>query len=102
MAQGRADIWFDTLREERWMRHDPGIQLGSKIQVVWQFRFPRTSRQCVQFLRIAGIGQLANQVGGADKASLAIGVGVIIVIRHRNAGQFDRSRNPVTIQDALC
>jgi hypothetical protein len=53
-------------------------------------------------LRIAGIGQLTNQVGGADKAKLAIGFRVIIVIRHTKAGQFDCTCNPITIQDAPC
>lgn len=93
IAQGGADIRLDTLPEECWIGND---QIGwtRQSKLFGGSGFHELIEQRIQLLRIAGIGQLTDQVGGADKARLAIGFRVIIVIRHRKAGQdvADQSR----------
>ena len=78
IAQGGANIRLDALPEECWIGNDQ-IGWARQSKSFGSSGFHELIEQRIQLLRIAGICQLTDQVGGADKARLAIGFRVIIV-----------------------
>ena len=97
MLQRRADVGLDHAPEEA--RIALG-EIGGRLEVepLGDAGLDELVEQRVQLARIVGIGELADQVGGADQAGLGMGVGVVVVLGHREAGQLDRPGDPVGVE----
>jgi hypothetical protein len=66
-------------------------------RAVWRFRFLRTHGTAHSAFADSA-DQLTDQVSRTHEARLAIGFPLVIVLRQRKAGQFDCTRDSVTIQ----
>ena len=58
-------------------------------------------KECIELPRIERVSELSDQIRGAHQASLRVGLCMIPIVWHREAGQFDRTRNPLTIDPCV-
>ena len=95
-----ADIGFHLAPEE------PGISLGQigRAGIAQPFvdpYFGELMEQCIELARIQRVGQLSDQIGSAQQASLGVGLGVIVIVRNRKAGQFDGTRDTLAVDQGI-
>ena len=91
IAQGVADIGFDLLPEER----DVALrEIGGRGQakLLGSPGLDEFVEECGLLPEVVGVGELANQVGRADQATLVCRLLVGLVRRYREAGQLDGRR----------
>src|SRR5215469_5227059 len=53
----------------------------------------------VELARVERIAQLANQIAGSDQASFRVGGGVVVVLRHWEAGELYGARDPLLVYE---
>ena len=97
IGERRADIGLDALPEEA------GILLGEVGRVLaahlrGQADLVELELQGGELAQVGGIGELADQVGGADQAGLAVGLGMVAVLRHGEPGELDRPADALDVE----